>query len=362
MARPQVNRESLDLVSLRASMVNRGGLGESLMAESLDSFEHGLSMGGGVNTSSSMSLAKSRHVFPFFPMAPVTEAGEGEQEGDMPSPAANCATGGFNFDVPAVATATAAASPASPALSFAPPPAAAATPDAIPTPGMQPTGASGAFAMTPLGRTPGVPTRAGVAATPVAAASGSQVKPGSAKPTTAAGGKPTATPSSALKALAAASAGTAGAKAAPLAKRPTPAIGGKLVATPGQVPGAGTATPTVGRTPSYTSLHTSTPGAALPAAAATARTPVPTPGVAPSAANAVHVKTPGLSPLPASNMPAAARARATPLAAAGAAGVQAVPVAGRSVGMGTNLFDTPVMMRATAAPLADSPFPGGCPL
>ncbi|PNW78668.1 hypothetical protein CHLRE_09g387600v5 [Chlamydomonas reinhardtii] len=352
-----VNRESLDLVSLRASMVNRGGLGESLMAESLDSFEHGLSMGGGVNTSSSMSLAKSRHVFPFFPMAPVTEAGEGEQEGDMPSPAANCATGGFNFDVPAVATATAAASPASPALSFAPPPAAAATPDAIPTPGMQPTGASGAFAMTPLGRTPGVPTRAGVAATPVAAASGSQVKPGSAKPTTAAGGKPTATPSSALKALAAASAGTAGAKAAPLAKRPTPAIGGKLVATPGQVPGAGTATPTVGRTPSYTSLHTSTPGAAVPAAAATARTPVPTPGVAPSAANAVHVKTPGLSPLPASNMPAAARARATPLAAAGAAGVQAVPVAGRSVGMGTNLFDTPVMMRATAAPLADSPFP-----
>eukprot|EP00198_Chlamydomonas_reinhardtii_P005195 XP_001694531.1 predicted protein [Chlamydomonas reinhardtii] len=276
-----VNRESLDLVSLRASMVNRGGLGESLMAESLDSFEHGLSMGGGVNTSSSMSLAKSRHVFPFFPMAPVTEAGEGEQEGDMPSPAANCATGGFNFDV----------------------------------------------------------------------------KPGSAKPTTAAGGKPTATPSSALKALAAASAGTAGAKAAPLAKRPTPAIGGKLVATPGQVPGAGTATPTVGRTPSYTSLHTSTPGAAVPAAAATARTPVPTPGVAPSAANAVHVKTPGLSPLPASNMPAAARARATPLAAAGAAGVQAVPVAGRSVGMGTNLFDTPVMMRATAAPLADSPFP-----
>ncbi|GFR46651.1 hypothetical protein Agub_g8262 [Astrephomene gubernaculifera] len=192
----QVQRESLDLFSLRNSCAGR--VSDSLMVESLDSFER-----AGVG-------AKARAV-PFVPMAPLSEATELDVEDGAPAAAMS--------DSPQPDLTFAAVSPMS-------------------TPGLHPMGQTAATT-TAAKPSPASSSRAARTGAPVAAKT---TAPGTVS-------RANAAPSTALKAMAAASsANGAGAAKAVGSKRSTPisskapvTAGGGVATTPSRLAATGAA-------------------------------------------------------------------------------------------------------------------------
>ncbi|KAG2490142.1 hypothetical protein HYH03_011446 [Edaphochlamys debaryana] len=325
----QVQRESLDLFSLRQSCTNR--VSDSLMAESLDSFES-----SGLAAKKSMCM-KSGLLSAFVPMAPVTEAAEDDT---------NSQGGASSMATPAASRRELedTAGSSSPGLSFAPLPSTG-SPQGFPTPGLTPahgTPTATAPAATPATR---VPSRTG------AHGHASGLKPGSGSKGPAAtpsGGRPQTTPT-ALKAMAAANGGAAPKTGLGTARRPSPS---PLSATGAKPTATAAVTPTgAGRGPSHGGgLSTPAASTSLKAAAA-AQVTAAKGGLA-------------LSPL-VGNTPPAMGVR-TGYATRGAAamtpvgsGIAVTPPAWPGA-MPATLFDTPQVLKAAGLPLGgDTPFGDG---
>ncbi|GLC55958.1 hypothetical protein PLESTB_001049000 [Pleodorina starrii] len=322
----QVQRESLDLFSLRNSCAAR--VSDSLMVESLDSFE-------------SMGLCAKSRAVGFVPMAPL-------KEGDEDAAAVGRTSGSEGGSAP-----TSAGQP-SPDVTFAVD--TRGSPDSVPTPGLGAAAAATSTAAdTPSANKPAACNAAGACGglqTPAAAAAHTKAPtsilksaiPGSAT-------RPNATPSTALKAMAAAnSAGPSAAKAGvPKRALPAGAPSAKALLTPGQQVAGSCAAPSGSRLPGFGA----TPGAGaarMVTATPTAKLPVPSPAAAapPGAAPG----RPGVTPRTGGVFGAAAAATSR----AGQFAQQPAP-AGRTAS-GAGLFDTPLVLRAAAVPLADTPLSG----
>ncbi|GLI60171.1 hypothetical protein VaNZ11_002234 [Volvox africanus] len=313
----QVERESLDLFSLRNSCASR--VSDSLMVESLESFE-------------SMGLCVKGRGMGFVPMAPL-------KEGDEDAAVAGRTSGS---DGGSGAT---SAGPPSPNVTF--PVNTSGSPDSQETPGINTVSIpANKPAACSLGRRDGVS----------AAAAGGMVKaPGSAsKAATPAGAaRANATPSTALKALGAANAAGASASKACVSKRflPVAVPQPRQVSTPGQQVAV----------PSGPSPGSRLPGFAATPAAGANRAPAPTPGFKPPMPSASAGAAPAAVP---------GRPGVTPQGGAISSGKGQNPVSGicppglllvhQPAAMASpegGLFDTPVISHAAPVPLADTPFP-----
>ncbi|GIL69776.1 hypothetical protein Vretimale_10174 [Volvox reticuliferus] len=318
----QIERESLDLFSLRNSCASR--VSDSLMVESLESLEN-------------VGLCTKSRAIGFVPMAPL-------KEGDEDAAVAGRMTGSEG------GSGTTSAGPQSPNLTF--PVNNSGSPDSQATPGINAGAATPAG--TPSANKPAACSSGGRGNSSSAAA-GMVKAPGSAaKAATPAGAaRANATPSTALKAMAAANVAGASASKACVSKRPLPVTvpQPRQVSTPGQQQVA---------VPSGASSGSRLPGLVATPAAGANRAPVPPLGIKP--------------PIPSTS------ASATPSAVSGRPGVTPRSGAVFSSGKGQNqvlgtsrpglfahqpavvgrpgggLFDTPVIFRAAAVPLADTPF------
>jgi hypothetical protein len=312
------------------------------MVESLDSFEN-------------MGLCAKSRAVGFIPMAPLKEASEHDED----PAAAGRASGSEGGSAPSSAGAP------SPSVTFAAD--TRGSPEGHPTPVLKAASAADTSGDgTPCASKPaaGAVGARSCMQTPVAAAgtaAGQTKAPGSNfKSTSPAGGARGApTPSTALKAMAAA--GGAGSSAAktgvPKRAPPVTASHAKSAATPGQANAGMAMAPSCSRLPGFT--VTPNPGAARGCAAATpvGKPPMssqaawPTPGTVPGR--------PGITPrsggvfTPAAGQPPASGARRPGQAAQQP--LSALQQTGRP-----SLFDTPLILRAAALPLTDTPFSGTC--
>ncbi|GIL62915.1 hypothetical protein Vafri_17101 [Volvox africanus] len=316
----QVERESLDLFSLRNSCASR--VSDSLMVESLDSFE-------------SMGLCAKSRAMGFVPMAPL-------KEGDEDVAMVGRTTGS---DGGSGAT---SAGPQSPNVTFSV--NNSGSPDSQATPGLN--AAAATASSTPSANKPACSS--GGRGSASSAAVGMVKAPGSTSKaaTAAAAARPNTTPSTALKAMAAANAAGASASKVCISKRPlpNPAPQPRQISTPGQQVAL----------PSGPSSGSRLPGFAATPASGTSRAPAPTPGVKPPMPSTSAGATPGALPArqgvtPRSGGVFNSGKGQNPISGISRPGLFAhqPAVVGRP---GSGLFDTPVVFRAAAVPLADTPF------
>ncbi|GLI62527.1 hypothetical protein VaNZ11_005185 [Volvox africanus] len=316
----QVERESLDLFSLRNSCASR--VSDSLMVESLDSFE-------------SMGLCAKSRAMGFVPMAPLKE---GDEDLAMVG-----RTNGSDGE-----SGTTSAGPQSPNVTFSV--NNGGSPDSQATPGLN--AAAATAVVTPSANKPACSS--GGRGSTSSAAAGMVKAPGSAAKaaTPSVAARPSATPSTALKAMAAANAAGASASKACISKRPlpNPAPQPRQISTPGQQVAL----------PSGPSSGSRLPGFTATPASGTSRTPAPIPGVKPSMPSTSAGSTPGAVPArqgvtPRSGGVFSSGKGQNPISGISRPGLFAhqPAVVGRP---GSGLFDTPVIFRAAAVPLADTPF------
>lgn len=299
------------------------------MVESLDSFE-------------GMSVCAKGRTIGFIPMAPV-------KEGDEDAAMAGRATGSEGGSAPAPASTGTQSSNLTFAVNNV------GSPNALSTLGLNAAGAVSAnMAETPTANKPAAGARGGAASS-----AGNQVKmAGPALKSASPGGvaRGNTTPSTALKAMAAANgAGSSTAKAG-MPKRPLLAATAqpKSSASPGQLVAGASAQLSASRLPAVVA----SPGTG------TVRVTVATPGAKPPLPSQGVGATPGAAPgrpgiTPRSGAVFSSSACHFPESGAFRSG-QSTPHAapgGRTVAR-EGLFDTPLILRAAAVPLTDTPFSG----
>ncbi|GIL84078.1 hypothetical protein Vretimale_11057 [Volvox reticuliferus] len=319
----QVERESLDLFSLRNSCASR--VGDSLMVESLESFD-------------TMGLCMKSRAMGFVPMAPLKEGDEaavvaGRTAGTDGGSGITSAGPLSPFVTFPVNTSRLPCSQASPGINVA-----ATTPAGIPS-------ANKPAACISSGRGGVSSVAAGMVK-----ALGSAAKAATPAGTTRAND----TPCTALKAMAAANAAGASASKACSSKRSLPVA----VPQPRQVSTSGQQV----AMPSGRSPGSRLPRFATSPAAGTTRAPASTTGVKPPLPPTSAGATPGSVPrlpgaTPQNGLVFSSSKGQNPVSGISRPGLLVhQPVAVERPGDG--LFNTPVSFRADVAPLTDTPFPG----
>ncbi|GIL59211.1 hypothetical protein Vafri_13907 [Volvox africanus] len=310
----QVERESLDLFSLRNSCASR--VSDSLMVESLESFEN-------------VGLCVKGRAMGFVPMAPLKEGDE--------DAAVTGRTSGSDGGSGATS-----AGPPSPNVTF--PVNTSGSTDSQETPGINTVTIP---ANKPAACSSGRRDAVSSAAAGMVKASGSAAKAA----TPAGASRANATPSTALKAMGAANAGGASASKVCVSKRSLPVAvpQPRQVSTPGQQVAVS----------SGPSSGSRLPGFAPTPAAGTNRTPAPTPGSKPpmSSAGAPPGAVPGRpGVIPQSGVISSGKGQ-NPVSGINRPGLLLVHQPTAIARPGVGLFDTPVNSHAAAVPLADTPFP-----